>query len=86
VGIEQNGMRVDRNVIFENFAVSRDRALTLRPSGNAVDAGAYLPNLADFFNGAAPDLGAYETGAAPLHFGPRNGTVLDEHELYWDKH
>ncbi len=86
VGVEQNGIRVDRDVIFEDYVVSRDHALTLNPSGNAVDAGAFLPNLADFFKGAAPDLGAHETGAAPLHFGPRNGPVLHERELHWAKH
>ena len=86
VGIEQNGIQVDRNDIFENYVVSRDHALTLNPSGNAVDAGAFLPNLADFFKGAAPDLGAHETGAAPLHYGPRNGAVLHEREFHWAKH
>jgi len=86
VGIEQHGIRVHRDVIFENYVVSPDHALTLNPAGNAVDAGASLPNLADFYMGAAPDLGAHETGAAPLHYGPRNGTVLHERELHWAKH
>ena len=38
VGIEQNGILVDRNLIFENYVIARDYALTLNPSGNAVDA------------------------------------------------
>lgn len=86
VGIEQNAIEVDRNQIFENYAISPTVALTLDPSGNAVDAGVYVPNLADFFKGGAPDLGAYETGAEPLHFGPRSGSVLHERELHWAKH
>ena len=36
-----------------------------------VDAGTVLPGLTDGFTGAAPDLGAYEQGAALPHYGPR---------------
>jgi hypothetical protein len=84
--MEQNGIEVNANSIFENYLVNPDVSLTLDPSGNAVDAGMFLPNLADFFQGAAPDLGAHETGAAPLHYGPRNGTELHERQLHWVKH
>lgn len=86
VGIEQNGVRVNRNTIFENYFVSPDHSLTLNPSSNAVDAGTYLPNLADFFKGSAPDLGAHESGAPPLHYGPRSGNELHERELHWARH
>ncbi len=44
---------------------------TLRVEGKAVDAGTVLPNVNDGFNGSAPDLGALEAGADPVHYGPR---------------
>ncbi len=45
----------------------------LRPAagGAAVDRGVALPNVNDGFAGAAPDLGAYEAGAALPVYGPR---------------
>ena len=53
----------------------------------AVDAGQQVPNLADFYLGSAPDLGAHERGATPLPYGPRgSGTPLDQQVNYWDKH
>lgn len=47
------------------------RRLTLKTGSPAIDAGAALPNLAEDFEGEAPDLGAYEHGRPPRHFGPR---------------
>ena len=44
---------------------------TLRPGSPAVDAGSVLPTITDGFNGRAPDLGAYESGRPPFHYGPR---------------
>ena len=35
----------------------------------AIDAGVRLPGFNDDFAGAAPDIGAFETGRAPLRFG-----------------
>jgi hypothetical protein len=46
--------------------------LTLRKGSAAVDAGTVLPGITDGFTGRAPDLGAYEYGAAPPHYGPRD--------------
>jgi hypothetical protein len=43
----------------------------LRPDAVAVDAGTRLPGVNDGFTGAAPDLGAYETGVEMPHYGPR---------------
>jgi hypothetical protein len=45
--------------------------LRLRPRSKAVDAGTVIPNVTDGFRGRAPDLGAYEQGEAPPHYGPR---------------
>jgi hypothetical protein len=45
--------------------------LRLRPRSRAVDAGTVLLGITDGFAGAAPDLGAYELGQEPPHYGPR---------------
>jgi hypothetical protein len=42
----------------------------LRPHSAAIDAGTELPTITDGFKGKAPDLGAYEFGSAPPHYGP----------------
>ena len=41
------------------------------PPPGAVDAGESLPGLNDGFKGKAPDLGAFELGDEPPHYGPR---------------
>ena len=43
----------------------------LRPGSAAVDVGLRLPGINDDFTGRAPDLGAYESGRAMPHYGPR---------------
>jgi hypothetical protein len=43
----------------------------LKPNSAAVDHGVILPNITDGFSGKAPDLGAFEVGQAPPHYGPR---------------
>jgi hypothetical protein len=47
--------------------------LRLRQGGPAANAGTVLPGFNDGFRGSAPDLGAYEIGDAPPHYGPRLG-------------
>jgi hypothetical protein len=44
---------------------------TLRARSKAVDAGIPIAGVNDGFTGGAPDLGAYERGAAVPHYGPR---------------
>ncbi len=44
---------------------------SLRPGSPAVDAGVALPTITDGFTGSAPDLGAFELGRPPFHYGPR---------------
>lgn len=41
----------------------------LDPTSPGFDAGAVLPGFTDGFTGAAPDIGAMESGAAPMQFG-----------------
>ncbi|MCC6632699.1 MAG: hypothetical protein IT482_11600 [Gammaproteobacteria bacterium] len=45
--------------------------LQLRKGAVAIDAGTVLPNITDGYLGRAPDLGAYEFGVPPPHYGPR---------------
>ncbi|HEX4273449.1 MAG TPA: hypothetical protein VHZ32_18805 [Rhizomicrobium sp.] len=42
----------------------------LRPRSAAIDKGVELPTITDGFAGKAPDLGAYEFGSTPPHYGP----------------
>ena len=42
----------------------------LKPRSAAIDKGTALPTITDGFKGRAPDLGAYEFGATPPHYGP----------------
>ncbi len=44
---------------------------SLRSGSVAVDAGVELPTITDGFTGKAPDLGAFESGRPPFHYGPR---------------
>lgn len=78
IGIEQHGKFLNMDEIFEvsdivayGLEPFSARRLTLKPGSPAIDAGARLPNLAEVFEGKAPDLGAYEFGRLPWHFGPR---------------
>ena len=48
-----------------------DLDFRLRPGTAAIDAGVVLPTINDGYSGRAPDLGAYELGSAPPHYGPR---------------
>jgi len=75
---EKHAVLVDMNVFrqgveFPNPAIpEREPAdLRLRPGSAAVDAGFVIPNINNNFSGSGPDLGAYELGADPPHYGPR---------------
>ncbi|MBN2287883.1 MAG: right-handed parallel beta-helix repeat-containing protein [Candidatus Glassbacteria bacterium] len=52
--------------------------LRLRPGSAAVDAALLIPNVNDNFTGKGPDLGAYELGREPPHYGPRPPGVDEE--------
>ena len=44
--------------------------LRIGPGSAATDRGEVLPNVNNGYTGAAPDLGAYEAGENPPHYGP----------------
>lgn len=70
-GIEQHGVRVRWQEIFESPPTPGPIHLSLKKGASAVDAGVAVPNLSDAFVGKAPDLGAYELGGPLPHYGPR---------------
>jgi hypothetical protein len=47
----------------------------LRLRSPAIDKGIALPTVTDGFEGKAPDLGAYEFGSTPPHYGPEQWPV-----------
>ena len=80
-GQETHGIEVDYD-IFEHlsppnpdniYAVyhAMDLNFNLKPGSKPVDAGVVIPTLNEDFVGKAPDLGAIEVGAPPMHYGPR---------------
>lgn len=79
-GQEEHGTMVDYG-IFNNITVpvegtTYDPAkidLTLSGKGNAINAGVYIPNIADDFNGTASDLGCNEFGTPLPHYGRYSG-------------
>lgn len=66
-----------KEAIFERFDIPAEKGRagvqdpTLKAGGNAIDAGARLPNISDDFAGKVPDLGAHEFGKPVPHYGPR---------------
>lgn len=76
-GLEKHGVTLRRdcfptlNVPAPPPASVPPQLVELAAGCPAIDAGEVLPNINEDFLGAAPDLGAYEYGAPPLHFGPR---------------
>ena len=50
---------------------AKDADVQLAPASKAIDAGERLPGFNDDLKGSAPDLGAYELGVKPPHYGPR---------------
>jgi hypothetical protein len=89
LGVEQHGLRVVKENIFQTWNMPADigftgpMMLTLRQDGKAVDAGSPLPNICEDFAGRAPDLGAFEYGRPLPHYGPRDAQAMKHHALYW---
>jgi hypothetical protein len=46
-----------------------DGEFALGPYSPGYDAGVVIPNFNDYYNGAAPDIGAHEAGSPPMEFG-----------------
>jgi hypothetical protein len=80
-GQETHGLEVDYDIFQrlhgpaagQRHAVYHavDLDFRLKTGAKVVDAGVRLPTVNDDFAGAAPDLGAWETGRPESHYGPR---------------
>jgi len=80
-GQERHGREVDFDIFEEmtppdpaqRHAVyhAMDLKFRLRANSKAIDAALALPTINDGFTGAAPDLGALESGKPEPHYGPR---------------
>jgi len=77
-GLEEHGMEVDYDIFAKAGAppagkthAPADYDLRLRPGAKCVDAGVALPQVSEAFQGAAPDLGCYETNQPLPVYGPR---------------
>jgi hypothetical protein len=82
-GYEEHGIELDYDA-FNNVLKPDPRKrghiypkegydFNLRKGSPAVDAGLVLPNINDNYQGEAPDMGALEKEAPPVHYGPRSG-------------
>lgn len=77
IGIQPNGKVLPRtcfptlNVPAPPPASVPSQRVTLAAGCPGIDAGVPLPNINEGYLGAAPDMGAFEFGAPPPHYGPR---------------
>jgi hypothetical protein len=77
-GVESHGVLVNSSVFQAGFVGPADAAVryspqefTLAAGSSAIDRGGLLPGINDGFTGAAPDLGALESGCPVPTYGPR---------------
>jgi hypothetical protein len=77
-GLEEHGMLADYDIFVKAGPPEQgkgyepdDYDLRLHKGAKVVDAGIALAQVTDGFTGKAPDLGCYELGQAPPHYGPR---------------
>jgi hypothetical protein len=56
----------------------------LQVKNPALDTGVRLPGFNDDFTGAAPDIGAFETGMPPLRFGREMAPAFER--APWEKY
>jgi hypothetical protein len=78
-GLEEHGIMADYDIFVKagppekgKTYEPKDYNLLLNNNANVVDAGIALPQITDGFAGKAPDLGCYELGQKPPHYGPRS--------------
>jgi hypothetical protein len=77
-GLEEHGLMADYDIFVNAQPPERGRTaapgeydLRLKAGAKVIDAGVALPQVTDGFTGKAPDLGCYELGREPPHYGPR---------------
>ncbi len=77
-GLEEHGILADYDIFVNAGPPEKGRTcepgdynLRLKKNANVVDAGIAMPQITEGFAGKAPDLGCYELGQEPPHYGPR---------------
>jgi len=77
-GLEEHGMLADYDVFMKagppeqgKTCQPNDYDLRIHKEAKVVDAGVDLAQVTEGFSGKAPDLGCYELGQKPPHYGPR---------------
>lgn len=77
-GLEEHGLLTDYDIFLKAGPPQQgktcepdDYDLQLKKNTKVVDAGIALAQITENFTGKAPDLGCYELGKEPPHYGPR---------------
>ena len=77
-GLEEHGVLTDYDIFVKAVPPEKgstyepgDYNLLLKNNANVVDAGVAMPQITENLIGKAPDLGCYELGQKPPHYGPR---------------
>lgn len=87
--LEQNG-RLISALTFANGLIGPATWYNFMPPQNmqlaigspAIDGGVVLPNVNDFFTGAAPDLGALESNCPQPFYGPRPPSLTEANQVF----
>jgi Chondroitinase B len=89
LGIETHGQLLTQPIFaggllapasYTTFLAPQD--VTLASGSTAVDRGLILPNVNDGYTGAAPDLGAVESGCPSPIYGPRPAGIDESNEPF----
>jgi hypothetical protein len=77
-GLEEHGMMANYDIFIKAGPPEKGKTykpdeydLRLRKGAKVIDAGIALTQITEDFKGRAPDLGCYEFGKEPPHYGPR---------------
>jgi hypothetical protein len=88
-GIEPHGMALGVPLFQSNFSIGTNfrsfvqpADFSLAPGSAAIDRAIYLPNIGDGFAGAAPDLGAIESGCPAPIYGPRPEGIDESNQTH----
>ena len=86
-GMEIHGRILNGQIFANGLTAPTDYHALLPPpdvtpaaSGPAIDKGAVLPGFNDTFTGAAPDLGAVESGCPAVVYGPRQAGIDESNQ------
>lgn len=86
--VERNGLALSGNVFMGGLTGAPSRYLWTPPQlpllnngGNSLGRAQILPNVNDFYAGAGPDLGAFESGCPPPLFGPRPAGIDESNDI-----